>query len=334
MASEQAVSKKARFLKGLNSPTLRQRKLDKKLLSSRRLHTKKQIMKSFHADLHCHSTFSDGTLSPSALAQRASRQGVSLWALTDHDEMGGLDEALTAAHAQGIDFLSGVEISVSFANTTVHIVGLGCDHHHPLLRQGLHSMRHNRGPRAQEMGRQLAQAGIANAYEGALKYVGNPALISRTHFARYLVEAGYCKDTYDVFKNYLVEGKPGYVPQQWASLQDAVDWITQAQGVAVIAHPARYNFSPTQEYAFFSSFKTYGGQAVEAVTGSHSPHEYTRYADLAKEFGFAISRGSDFHCPQESQVDLGELPKDPPGHTGVWELLAHRIQKAPSGQKH
>ena len=291
-------------------------------------------MNAFHADLHCHSTFSDGTLSPRVLAERASSRGVSLWALTDHDEIAGLDEAQAAAHAQGIDFLTGVEISVSFANTTVHIVGLGFDPYNDQLLQGLHSVRHSRGPRAQEMGRQLAQAGIDNAYEGALKYVGNPALISRTHFARYLVEAGYCKDTYDVFKHYLVEGKPGYVPQQWASLQEAVQWITQAQGVAVIAHPARYNFSPTQEYAFFSSFKTYGGQAVEAVTGSHSKHEYTRYADLAKEFGLAISRGSDFHSPHESQIDLGGLPQDPPHHPGVWELLTHRIHKASSPRKH
>ena len=286
-------------------------------------------MNEFHADLHCHSTFSDGTLTPSVLAQRARSQGVTLWALTDHDEIGGLAEAQTAAHAQGIDFLTGVEISVSFANTTVHIVGLGFDPVDEQLQQGLHGVRHSRGPRAQEMGRLLAQAGIPNAYEGALKYVGNPELISRTHFARYLVEAGYCKNTYDVFRHYLVEGKPGYVPQRWASLQDAVRWITQAQGVAVIAHPARYNFTPMQEHAFFSSFQSYGGQAVEAVTGSHSAHEYTRYADLAHEFGFAISRGSDFHCPQESQIDLGGLPQDPPHHTGVWELLAQRIQRNP-----
>ena len=284
-------------------------------------------MKSFHADLHCHSTFSDGTLSPSALAQRAHRQGVSLWALTDHDEIGGLGEAQNAACEHGIDFLTGVEISVSFANTTVHIVGLGFDPLYEPLQQGLRSVRHSREPRAQEIGRQLAQIGIANAYEGALKYVGNPALISRTHFARFLVEAGYCRDTYEVFKNYLVEGKPGYVPQQWASLKDAAHWITDAHGVAVIAHPARYNFTPTQEYAFFSSFKSYGGQAVEAVTGSHSPHEYQHYADLAKEFDFAISRGSDFHCPNESQSDLGTLPQDPAGHQGVWELLTHRIHR-------
>ena len=282
---------------------------------------------SFHADLHCHSTFSDGTLSPTDLAARAKARGVTLWALTDHDELAGLEEARNAALSQGLDFLTGVEISVSFANTTVHIVGLGFDADNAQLQQGLHTLRNSRGPRAQEIGRQLALAGIPNAYEGALQYVGNPALISRTHFARYLVQAGFCKDTQEVFKKYLVEGKPGYVPQRWASLENAVQWITQAQGVAVIAHPARYGFSSTQEYAFFSSFKTYGGQAVEAVTGSHSAHEYPRYASMAQEFGLHLSRGSDFHSPHESKTDLGALPADPAGAGGVWDLLAHRIQK-------
>lgn len=282
----------------------------------------------FHADLHCHSRFSDGTLTPSELAQRARANGVTVWALTDHDETAGLAQAQTAALAQGLDFLTGVEISVSFANTTVHIVGLGFDADNSALQQGLHALRHSRGPRAQAMGQQLAAAGIPNAYAGALQYVGNPALISRTHFARYLVDAGICKDTYEVFRHYLVEGKPGYVPQRWASLEQAVRWITEARGVAVIAHPARYGFSPTEEYAFFSSFQSYGGQAVEVVTGSHAAHEYATYASMAKEFGLAASRGSDFHSPQESKVDLGGLPSDPAGLTSVWELLQARVVRA------
>lgn len=282
----------------------------------------------FHADLHSHSTFSDGTLSPAALAQRAAQRGVSLWALTDHDAIDGVPQAQAAAQAAGMDFLTGVEISVSYASTTVHIVGLGFDASNAALQQGLQSLRNNRGPRAQEMGRQLAAAGIAHAYEGALQYVGNPALISRTHFARYLVEAGICKDTHEVFRHYLVEGKPGYVPQRWATLQEAVGWITAAHGVAVIAHPARYGWNAMQEYAFFSSFQACGGQAIEVVTGSHASHEFAHYADLARTLGFAISRGSDFHCPQESQIDLGGLPPDPRGLTGVWELLADRVVPA------
>lgn len=279
----------------------------------------------FQADLHCHSTYSDGTLSPQALAQRARARGVTLWALTDHDEISGLPLAHAAAQEQGLSFLTGVEISVSFASTTVHIVGLGFDPDDAQLRDGLHSVRHSRGPRAREMAQQLAVAGISGAYEGALKYVGNPELISRTHFARYLVEIGACRSTQEVFQRYLVPGKPGYVPQRWASLEDAVRWITDAQGVAVVAHPARYHFNPMEEYAFFCRFKELGGQAVEVVCGSHTPHEYEHYADLAQELNLAISRGSDFHSPQESSIDLGGLPPDPARLTGVWELLQHRI---------
>ena len=284
----------------------------------------------FHADLHCHSTFSDGTLTPAQLAQRARTAGVTLWALTDHDELAGIPAAQQAAAAQGLDFLAGVEISVSFAQACVHIVGLGVDPEHPALQQGLADLRNSRGPRAQEMGRQLEAVGIPNAYEGALRYVGNPALISRTHFARHLVETGVCKDIPEVFKHYLADGKPGHVPQRWASLQEAVGWITQAQGVAVMAHPARYGFTANEEHALFSSFCACGGQAVEVVTGSHAPHEYATYAGLARELGLAASRGSDFHSPQESKIDLGGLPADLPGLQPVWDLLQDRIVRAPA----
>jgi len=284
----------------------------------------------FHADLHCHSTFSDGTLTPAQLAQRARTAGVTLWALTDHDELAGIPAAQQAAAAQGLDFLAGVEISVSFAQACVHIVGLGVDPAHPALQQGLADLRNSRGPRAQEMGRQLEAVGIPNAYEGALRYVGNPALISRTHFARHLVETGVCKDIPEVFKHYLADGKPGHVPQRWASLQEAVGWITQAQGVAVMAHPARYGFTANEEHALFNSFCACGGQAVEVVTGSHAPHEYATYAALARELGLAASRGSDFHSPQESKIDLGGLPPDLPGLQPVWDLLQDRIVRAPT----
>ena len=281
-----------------------------------------------NADLHCHSVVSDGTLTPEVLATRARGNGVDLWALTDHDEIGGVQRARVAAQAQGMAFLSGVEISVSFASETVHIVGLGFDDSDPRIAQGLAATRGGRDTRAMEMAEQLAQVGIAGAYEGALKYVGNPALISRTHFARFLVEAGVCKETSEVFRKYLTEGKPGFVPHRWANLGDAVHWITQAGGVAVIAHPARYRLTANEEFALFSEFKEHGGQGVEVVTGSHSVAEYATYAAMAREFGLAASRGSDFHGPDESHTDLGKLPALPSGLTPVWELLADRIQPA------
>ena len=280
-----------------------------------------------NADLHCHSVVSDGTLTPEALAARAKANGVGLWALTDHDEIGGQHRAIAAAHAQGMDYLTGVEISVTFADTTVHIVGLGFDPDDARLAQGLAATRGGRGERAKDMADQLAQAGIPGAYEGALQFVGNPALISRTHFARFLVETGVCKDTPEVFRRFLTEGKPGYVPHRWATLGDAVRWITQAGGMAVIAHPARYKFSANEEYALFSEFKQHGGRGVEVVTGSHTAAEYATYAEMAQEFGLAASRGSDFHSPDESHTDLGTLPPLPASLTPVWELLQDRVHR-------
>ena len=281
-----------------------------------------------NADLHSHSVISDGTLAPEDLAARARANGVELWALTDHDEVGGQHRAAAAAQAQGMAYLTGTEISVSFASTTVHIVGLGFDPDNPQLAQGLAATRGGRGGRAREMAAQLAQVGIEGAYEGALEFVGNPELVSRTHFARFLVDAKVCRDTAEVFRKYLVEGKPGYVPHRWAALGDAVRWITEAGGVAVIAHPARYKLTANEEYALFSEFKAHGGQGVEVVTGSHSAAEYITYGAMAHEFGLAASRGSDFHSPDESHTDLGALPLLPGTLTPVWELLAERVRPA------
>jgi len=285
---------------------------------------------TLNADLHCHSVISDGTLTPEELAQRAKDKGVDLWALTDHDEVGGQARAMAAAEAVGLDYLTGVEISVSFLEQTVHIVGLGFDACNEPLRQGLQRTRGGRAQRAHEMADGLALVGIKGAFEGALTYAGNRDLISRTHFARFLVETGVCKDTYEVFRKYLTEGKPGYVPHRWATLREAVSWIRDAGGLAVVAHPARYKFSANEEFALFTEFKGLGGQGVEVVTGSHSAAESVTYADVAREFDLAASRGSDFHCPQESRTELGDLPPLPAQLTPVWVLLQDRIHKAPA----
>ena len=280
------------------------------------------------ADLHCHSTVSDGTLEPEALAARAKANGVELWALTDHDELGGQRRAQDAARAAGLPYLNGVEISVTFLDTTVHIVGLGIDSDDERLRRGLVATRGGREARAREMADELAKVGIAGTYEGALRYVGNPDLISRTHFARHLVESGVCADTQEVFRRFLVEGKPGFVPHRWATLKNAVTWIGDAGGMAIVAHPARYKFSPTEEYALFTEFKGHGGRGIEVVTGSHSATEAERYAATAKEFDLLVSRGSDFHSPDESRIDLGGLPPLPTGLTPVWETLQSRVHRS------
>ena len=285
-------------------------------------------MHLINADLHCHSIVSDGTLTPEALARRAHAGGVELWSLTDHDELGGQQRAQAAALALGMDYLTGTEISVSFAGKTVHIVGLGFDADDAALNAGLAATRDGRLERAHQMAAGLAKVGITGAFEGALRYVSNPSLISRTHFARHLVESGVCPDTHSVFRRYLTEGHPGYVPHEWANLGDAVRWITEAGGEAVIAHPGRYRFSPTEEYALFTEFIAHGGRGVEVMTGSHSAAEHIRYADTAIEFDLLASRGSDFHSPGESRTDLGTLPDLPGRLNPVWEALAPRIQRA------
>ena len=278
--------------------------------------------RQLNADLHCHSTVSDGTLAPAVLAGRAFDHGVDLWALTDHDELGGLVQAREASQALGLRFVPGVEISVSFAAQTVHIVGLGVDPESDVLQQGLRRIREGRGTRAQRMAMELEdRLGLDGVYAGALRYAGNPALLSRTHFARYLVEQGVCRQTHEVFSRFLTPGKPGYVEHEWAGLADAMGWIAEAGGVAVVAHPGRYRFTPAEEWALLERFRSLGGQAIEVVTGSHTAAQYRKYADVALEFGFHASRGSDFHGPGESACDLGRLAPLPADVAPVCDLL-------------
>ena len=276
---------------------------------------------ALNADLHCHSTVSDGTLAPAEVVRRAHANGVQLLALTDHDEVGGLDEAHRAAAELGLAFVPGVEVSVTWGGETIHVVGLDIDWRHPTLVAGLADTRSGRDARGRDMGAQLAAAGVPHAYEGALRYAGNPALLSRTHFARYLVECGVCADTREVFGRFLVEGRPGFVPHRWARLPEAIDWIVGAGGVAVLAHPGRYRLDATQLWALMSEFREAGGRGIEVVTGSHTPPQYGQFARFAREFGLLASRGSDFHSPTESRVDLGRLPPLPAELDPVWRAL-------------
>lgn len=271
-----------------------------------------------NADLHSHSNVSDGTLAPAELAARAKANGVGLWALTDHDELGGIAEARAAASSAGLQFVAGVEISVTWAGKTVHIVGLGIDETDPVLGAGLASVRGGRERRGQEIASQLEQAGIPRAFEGALKYADNPDMLGRTHFARYLVEVGAQPTVAEVFQHYLAEGKPGFVPHAWAKLEDAVGWIRSAGGRAVIAHPGRYPFSAMQLDALIDAFRSFGGEGIEVVTGSHTPDQFDSFARIARHAGLLASRGSDFHGPSESRVDIGTLPPLPSGLTPVW----------------
>ncbi|CAN5719838.1 PHP domain-containing protein [soil metagenome] len=272
-----------------------------------------------NVDLHCHSTISDGVLLPADVAARAALNGVDVWALTDHDEVRGIPTARAAALDLGMRFVPGVEISVTWAGRTIHIVGLRIDETNEELLAGLAQTRSGRQRRAEDMAAGLAKAGIANVYQGALKYVGNPDLISRSHFARYLVEIGVCESVSAVFKRFLIEGKPGYVPHRWATLSEAVGWIRRAGGIAVVAHPGRYDLSPIAFDAFFREFKAYGGTAIEVVTGSHSVDQYYEYTKIATRYGFKGSRGSDFHAPDDAAIDLGRLPPLARELVPVWD---------------
>ncbi len=278
-----------------------------------------KLASELNADLHAHSTISDGTMAPRDLVLRAAAQGVELFALTDHDEIGGLASAADCAREVGLAFVAGVEISVTWAGRTVHVVGLGIDPGNVALRDGLAAVRSGRRQRALDMAEQLKRVGIDGAFDGALKHVGNPDLISRTHFARHLIERGICGDNRDVFRRFLVEGKPGYVPHRWAQLAQAVQWITGAGGVAVIAHPGRYPFSENELWALAAEFRDAGGEALEVVTSNHDAVDVRRFAELALEFGFAASRGSDFHGPGESHAELGRIDALPYRLMPVWQ---------------
>jgi len=272
-------------------------------------------------DFHCHSIVSDGLLPPQEVARRAAANGVDLWALTDHDDLGGLDVARATAEEVGMDFVNGVEISIEWKKVPIHIVGLGFDAQNAGLSGGLDELRLGRIERAKRMGDALAAIGIPGVYEGALCFVTNPSLISRAHFARYLVSIGIARDVSGVFQSYLTPGKPGYVDHRWATLEEAVGWITAAGGVAVVAHPARYKMSGGDMRKFLDDFKDAGGQGIEVTCGSHSPDHVLHFARLARHYAFHASRGSDFHGPAESYVDLGKLPQLPEDLKPVWRLI-------------
>ncbi|MGE5336242.1 MAG: 3',5'-nucleoside bisphosphate phosphatase [Gemmatimonadota bacterium] len=277
---------------------------------------------ALNADLHSHSTVSDGALSPRDLVLRARRQCVDLFALTDHDTVDGLAQAQQTAAAIGQKFVAGVEISVTWAGQTVHVLGLGIDPTDATLCDGLAGVRAGRLDRAREMGQKLAAVGVAGAFDGALALAGNPDLLSRTHFARYLVLTGHCSNVREVFRRYLIDGLPGYVPHRWATLTDAMRWIRVAGGTAVLAHPGRYKYDETQLHALLTEFKQSGGEGIEIATSNHGLHEANRFARLAQEFGFEASRGSDFHSPTDADIELGRVDRVPAALLPVWHRFA------------
>lgn len=274
-------------------------------------------------DLHNHSTCSDGLLTPTALVELAHRKGVDTLALTDHDTVDGNAEAAAAAERVGLGFVAGVEISVSWGETTLHVVGLGIDPENAVLRAGLQSIREGRNGRAREMGEKLARLGFAGCYDGALDLAGDENRLSRTHFARYLAMTGAVRDTQQAFDKYLAKGKPAFVAHQWAGFEEAVRWIVAAGGTAVLAHPGRYDLKPMMREEMLKQFREFGGEAIEVVTGSHRPEEYKLWQREALEHGFMASRGADYHGPGESPCEPGALPMLHASLTPVWSKWTH-----------
>ena len=268
-------------------------------------------------DLHTHSTASDGSLTPTQLVARASEQGVTHLALTDHDGTEGLDEASTAAQQYGITLIPGVEVSVSWHGATVHIVGLQLDQQNQALQSGLGALRDYRRERARKIADKLEKAGIPGALEGAAQYASE-TMLGRVHFARFLVEKGHAKDMKDVFNRFLVKNKPGYVSGDWATLEQAVTWIREAGGQAVIAHPARYKMTNSKRRRLVAEFKSLGGEAIEVSSGNQHPEEVRVMAKLAEEFELLASCGSDFHSPDNNWIELGKMTTMPPFVTPVW----------------
>jgi len=268
-------------------------------------------------DLHCHSNVSDGALPPAEVARLAARSGVEVWALTDHDQLGGLAQAREAALAEGMRFVDGVEISVTWRGSTIHVVGLRIDPASDVLISGLERVRGGRIERARQMARELEEAGIAGAFEGAMRHAENPAMVARTHFARFLAEAGVVADLREAFRRFLVPGKPGYVPHQWAALAEAIQWIRAAGGQAVLAHPGRYGLSAGAMSALLAEFRAAGGEALEVVTGGHSTEQMRHFGAIAVQLQLAASRGSDFHGPEEG-AEFGSLPALDPALRPVW----------------
>ncbi len=272
-------------------------------------------------DLHTHSTASDGSLSPAQLVQQAAAAGLSTLALTDHDTVKGLAEAESMAKQSEVRLIMGIELSVTWNNHGLHIVALGIDPSNTALKQATEEALQMRHWRAEQMGLRLEKVGIEGAYEGA-KALAPSALIGRSHFAQFLINNGHAKDFRQVFKRFLVPGKPGYVSMQWMDLNNSIDLIHQAGGVAVIAHPARYKLTRTKLRKLLSSFADLGGEAIEVVSGSHNAQEISQMANHAHDFGLYASSGSDFHGPDKPWIKLGRLPALPPHCKAVWDLPA------------
>ena len=271
-----------------------------------------------NVDLHMHSNASDGQLSPSELILRAEKNDVDMMSLTDHDSINGIAEAMECAEGKKLLLIPGVEISVTWGRLTLHVLGLNIDPLNNILSNAMQGIQDTRFERAKLINQALVAGGLPSLLDEALEEAGDPGQISRTHFARAMISKNICSSTREVFKNYLVSGKLGFVEHKWPSLKNAIDWIKMANGLAVLAHPARYELSLTELYVLLDDFSNLGGVAIEVATGSHSHSDIKKFQSIANQNKFEASRGSDFDSPTESRFDVGIAPALPVETVPVW----------------
>ncbi len=272
-------------------------------------------------DLHCHSTASDGELTPVELVKHAVECGVDVLALTDHDVTDGLSAAAEEARRHDLEFISGVEISANWNGNLIHIVGLNFDVENSQLQDGLAGLREQRTERAAEMARLLTKAGMPGSLEGAQSF-SSGQILSRTHFAQFLLQAGHIKTMQEAFDRYIGAGKPAYVAAEWTSLKQAVDWITAAGGQAVIAHPGRYKLSATKLRQLIEAFKAAGGKGLEVISGKQDINMTRNLADYIIRYQLFASVGSDYHGPSQVWRNMGKMPTIPKGCQPIWNLWA------------
>lgn len=271
-------------------------------------------------DLHCHSTASDGSLSPTEVVQRAKSQGVTSLALTDHDTINGQKEAAEASVMNNINYITGIELSTTWENKCFHIVGLNIDPTNTALMAGIEKLQTLRTERAKKIAHKLEKRRVPGAYEAVIK-AANGGMITRLHFADFLLSKHYVSNQQQAFDRYLGKGKSAFVSTIWADLPDAIDWINQSGGVAVVAHPLRYNLTASWLRRFLASFKEMGGKGIEVVTGRSTPEEIRKTLQYANNNQLLASIGSDFHTPANQWVELGRLAPLPESINPVWELF-------------
>ncbi len=275
-------------------------------------------------DLHMHSTRSDGSLEPAELVERAAAAGIELLALTDHDTIGGLDEAHTAASRAGIEFAPGVEISATWRFQVIHVLGLWIDPASAALRGALERQTDRRRIRMRKMCAALSKLRLPGD-ELLAAVQANPGVPTRSHLAAALESGGHVRRAEDAFRKYLGRGKPGYVPADWPALEEVVGWIRGAGGIASLAHPMRYALSSGGRNRLLTDFTAAGGGAIEVVSGGNGTQQRCACAALARRHGLQGSLGSDFHDPQLAWNPLGRLAKLPDGIDPVWATRSARL---------